>query len=421
MQRTTVRYWICQILGWGGWTLLNLSFFYFFLQDTYWQVGARRDLLFDILLIQFVWYIAATHILRFFLKKTGWIKFATDKVIAVFVVSVMLTGLLSYYGSKTTAVLTGKSLVEYDKKENLKSAISKEKSLGLAGTQYYLADRNNAKDSLNNASVNNIKKSTGWYRDTRGQWKFEEQHKGRFWWDIIFTFILIALWLLLYMIWHYVERNRKYEIDRLKLEKVVKDLELNTIKSHINPHFIFNSLNSIRALVDENPKRARTAITELSNILRSSLQMEKLETVPLQKELNIVVDYLALEQMRFEERLKVEMDIDEETLSQPIPPMMLQTLAENAIKHGISKRINGGTIKIISRIRDNKFELIVQNTGNLGQDIKEGFGLKSTRDRLKFLSNGAAYFKIEEIGPAEVQSAIVIPLGYHIIKAKSVI
>jgi LytS/YehU family sensor histidine kinase len=212
------------------------------------------------------------------------------------------------------------------------------------------------------------------------------------------------------MIWHYLARNRKDELDRLYLEKTVKDLELKTIKSHINPHFIFNSLNSIRALVDENPNRARTAITELSNILRSSLQVEKMETVPLQKELDIVTDYLALEQMRFEERLKVEMEIDEDSLSQPLPPMMLQTLVENAIKHGISKRINGGTIKIISRMKDNNFELIIQNTGSISQETKDGFGFKSTRDRLQFLCDGKASFHVEEIEPMKVQSKIVMPV-----------
>ena len=115
------------------------------------------------------------------------------------------------------------------------------------------------------------------------------------------------------------------------MEALVKSLELNTIKAHINPHFIFNALNSIRALIDENPQRARNAITELSNILRSSMQTEKMETVPFERELNIVKDYLALENMRFEDRLKVEYDIDEDTLNQPVPPMMLQTLVENAI------------------------------------------------------------------------------------------
>ncbi|MDP4282860.1 MAG: histidine kinase [Bacteroidota bacterium] len=410
MFKTTKRYWVCQVLGWGGWTLLNLSFYYFFLQDYYWKVNERRNLLFSVLLIQFFWYILSTHLLRLFLKKTKWVKFSIKKVIALAVVSVMLTGLLSYYGAKSTALITGRSLVQYEKNENLKQAISKEKENGLSGTQYYLAAKDNPKDSSYYHLIVNIKKNTGWYRDTHGNWQYEDQHKGRFWWDIIFTFILIALWLLLYMIWHYLERNRKDEVDRLNLEKTVKELELKTIKSHINPHFIFNSLNSIRALVDENPKRARTAITELSNILRSSLQVEKMETVSLKKELDIVSDYLALEQMRFEERLKVEMEIGEDTLEQPVPPMMLQTLVENAIKHGITKRINGGTIKIISRYTGNNFELIVQNTGNLDDPSNEGFGFKSTRDRLKILFNGVAHFNIEEIEKNKVQSKIVMPV-----------
>ena len=410
MNKTTVRYWICQVFGWGGWTLLNLSFYYFFLHDIYWAPGPRRNLLLSILFIQFVWYIASTHLLRLFLKKIGWIKFPTEKVIAFFVVAVMVTGLLAYYGAKTTAIVTGYSLVQYEKNENLKVAISKEENLGLSGTNYYLAQKNTPADSTNFAFFQRIKRSTGWYRDTNGAWTYEEQHKGRFWWDIIFAFILISLWLLLYMIWHYLERNRKDELGRLSLEKTVKELELKTIKSHINPHFIFNSLNSIRALVEENPKRARTAITELSNILRSSLQVEKMETVPLHKELDIVKDYLALEQMRFEERLKIEMDIDEDTLEQHVPPMMLQTLVENAIKHGISKRINGGTIRIISRFTGKNFELIVQNSGNLEINNKEGFGFKSTRDRLKFLFDGHAYFKVEEIQGNIVQAKIVMPI-----------
>lgn len=410
MRKITIRYWLCQLFGWGGWTLLNLSFYYFFLQDTYWKSSQRRGLLLAILFIQFAWYIASTHLLRYFLIKSKWIKYSINRVIGLFVLGVFLTGLLAYYGAKFSAVATGSSIVEYEKKESLKQAIIKEKNLDLQNTHYYLADKNNPKDSLNYAALASIKMSTGWYRNHSGTWQYEDQRRGRFWWDIIFTFILISLWLLLYMVWHYLERNRKDELDRLTLEKTVKDLELKTIKSHINPHFIFNSLNSIRALVDENPRRARTAITELSNILRSSLQMEKMETVALSKELDIVKDYLALEQMRFEERLRIEMDIDEDTFNQPVPPMMLQTLVENAIKHGISKRINGGVIKIISKFTDSDFVLIVQNTGKLDKNKSEGFGFKSTRDRLKFLCNGKAYFNVEEIEDNIVQSKIVMPL-----------
>lgn len=225
---------------------------------------------------------------------------------------------------------------------------------------------------------------------------------------------LILFWNMIYYIYHYVERNRRQQLDTLRLEAMVKSLELQTIKSHINPHFIFNALNSIRALVDENPERARTAITELSNILRSSMQAEKMETVPLQQELDIVKDYLALEHMRFEERLQIEMDIDEDTLNQPIPPMMLQTLVENAIKHGISKHINGGLIRIISDFKDNHHELVVQNSGKLNGYAslnEDGFGIKSTQDRLNLLYQGKAYFQIHEIEGGMVESKIIMPVA----------
>jgi two-component system LytT family sensor kinase len=409
MRKINLRYWMCQVLGWGGWILVNLFFVYLFASDMYLKPAEKKYIFYADLVIEFLWAVLVTHTLRYVLKKINWIKFSTKKVIGLFIIGVTVSSLLNYYGERITGKLTGFSMIEYEKKDALKQAISKEKQLDLSGTDYF---KNNNDGSIANA-IQSIKKTTGWYRNYDGTWQYEEQRQGRFWWDVILTFILISLWLLLYMVWHYLERNRKDEIDKLNLEKTVKELELNTIKSHINPHFIFNSLNSIRALVDENPQRARTAITELSNILRSSMQVEKMETVPLQKELDIVKDYLALEQMRFEERLKIEMEIDEDTLEQPVPPMMLQTLVENAIKHGISKKIKGGVVKVISRFTDHHFELIVQNTGTLDEEfLPEGFGLKSTRDRLKFLFQGKADFQIKKINGSEVEAKIIMPISY---------
>lgn len=227
---------------------------------------------------------------------------------------------------------------------------------------------------------------------------------------------ILLFWNMIYFMYHFVEKNRKQKLDTFRLEALVKTLELQTIKSHINPHFIFNALNSIRALVDENPERARKAITELSNILRSSLQAEKMETVPLCQELNIVQDYLALEHMRFEERLQIKMDINEDTLNQPVPPMMLQIMVENAIKHGISLRINGGLIRIISTFTDTHHELTVQNSGKLdarGRMNEEGFGIKSTKDRLKLLYKENAHFEIREIEGGIVESRILMPVNFN--------
>jgi len=230
--------------------------------------------------------------------------------------------------------------------------------------------------------------------------------------NAFYSFVYLFIWNCIYFIYHYIEKSRKQQVDTLKLEALVKELELKTIKAHINPHFIFNSLNSIRALVDENPERARKAVTELSNILRSSMQVEKAETVNFERELNIVKDYLALENMRFEDRLKVIYQIDEDTLDQQVPPMMLQTLVENAIKHGISKQLNGGVVTIISDFRNDQHELVVQNTGYLNGALNgyEGFGLSSTQNRLHLLYGNKASFEIKQVTPALVEARLSIPV-----------
>ncbi|MGN6164109.1 MAG: sensor histidine kinase [Flavisolibacter sp.] len=231
-----------------------------------------------------------------------------------------------------------------------------------------------------------------------------------FFYNLSSSFVLLFIWNSIYFMYHYVTKSRKQQLDTLQLEALVKSLELKTIKAHINPHFIFNALNSIRALIDENPARARRAITELSNILRSSLQAEKGETVSLEEELKIVKDYLALENMRFEDRLRVEYDIDDDTLAQQVPPMMLQTLVENAIKHGISKQLKGGVVKIISDFTENYHELAVQNTGHLnGGKSHSGFGLSSTKDRLGLLYGDKAKFQIQQLDPELVEARVLIP------------
>ena len=408
------KYWICQLIGWGGWLTLQLFIAYQYAPETYLTPELKRNLFFFALFSDFIWFIIVTHILRIILKRMNWLKFSPERIFLMFITGVLCTALVSFYGSKYTTELPGASFEKYEINERKGKAELMEKDMKVANTDYYLYEKNNVFDSSKYVAAHKIQMSTGWSRDKNGNWQFEEQRKGRNFWGLVFNFILTAMWLLIYVVWHYVDKNRRDQLDKLRLEGVVKSLELKTIKSHINPHFIFNALNSIRALVDENPERARTAITELSNILRSSLKAETLETVPLQQELDIIKDYLALEHMRFEERLRIEMDIDPDTLNQPVPPMMLQTLVENAIKHGISKDVNGGLIRICSYFKDNHHELIVQNTGSL-QSFKsfspQGFGLKSTQDRLNLLYNNQARFEIEDKNGNMVQSRVIMPLG----------
>jgi len=232
----------------------------------------------------------------------------------------------------------------------------------------------------------------------------------RLFFGLILDTPIFFVWISIYILWHYIEFANKEEIKKIKLETLIKELELKTIKSQINPHFIFNALNSIRALVDEDPKRARQAITELSNILRSSIHSNKVEVTSLEKELAIVQDYLALEYIRFADRLKIIYEIDAATLQNQLPPMMLQTLVENAIKHGLGKQPGDCTIKIVSKFEHNKLELKVMNTGLLTPSENDGFGLQSTRERLNILYQGEALFEIYQCEPNQVTAKLVIPI-----------
>lgn len=413
MFKANYRYWLCQLAGWGGWALINLFFAYQFASEYYLSPESKRHVFFAALFIDFIVFILFTHVLRMILKRIHWMKFSFSRILNMFLISTVSLTLFSYYGSKLIGEVSGGSFEQYDRIEKRSKAIAMEKELQVNGTNYYNYEINNKIDSNRYVAFSKIKKTTGWYRNAKSEWKYEEPRKGMDFYGLLITYILLSLWLLIYLVWHYIQKNRKDQLDKLRLEATVKSLELKTIKSHINPHFIFNAHNSIRALIDENPPQARQAITQLSNILRSSMQVEKLETVPLQQELDIVKDYLALEHMRFEERLKIEFEIDEVTLSYPIPPMMLQTLVENAIKHGISKCILGGNIRITSRLAGNYHEITVKNTGSLDGNNginMEGFGILSTQERLYMLYKGKAGFKIYD-KDGMVESMITIPIA----------
>lgn len=211
--------------------------------------------------------------------------------------------------------------------------------------------------------------------------------------------MILSIWYLIYFAIHYFEGYNKAEIERFKWEAAVKDFELKTLKSQLNPHFMFNALNSIRALVEENPERAKETITQLSNIFRYSLRIEKTETVPLEDEIRIVRDYLALEKVRYEERLSYSITIDSEANKIEIPPMMIQTLVENGIKHGIAKLHNGGTVSIKATVDDTKLTIEITNSGSFSDSDLEkttGFGVSNTKQRLQIIYGSSAGFKIFE-------------------------
>jgi len=228
------------------------------------------------------------------------------------------------------------------------------------------------------------------------------------------SFLLVG-WLCLYFFYHLFDRFNRSEIERLRLSTHVKDAELRALKSQVNPHFIFNALNSLRALIDEDPARARGAVTQLANLLRYSLQSGQLETVPLEDELRIVSDYLALEQVRHEERLRVRLDVAPDTLALPIPPLLLQTLVENAVKYGISTRPEGGEIAIVARRQGSSLHLRVTNPGQLAPGPaaragSTGLGLRNAAERLRLLFGERATLQLRVDAPELVVAEATLPL-----------
>lgn len=224
---------------------------------------------------------------------------------------------------------------------------------------------------------------------------------------IVYGFIFF-MWCVLYFIYNYFERYNR----SLKLEASVREIELNNLKAQLNPHFIFNALNGIRALVDENPGKSKEAINQLANILRNSLTTGKRGLTTFEDELKIVKDYLGLESIRFEERLQTQFEIDSESRDFLVPPLMIQTIVENGIKHGISKLTAGGIIQMRATVLNDRLTIQVRNSGQYvnGTTLaSEGLGLENTRQRLKLIYGDKASFRILPENDTFVLTEIEIP------------
>ncbi len=206
--------------------------------------------------------------------------------------------------------------------------------------------------------------------------------------------LLLLFWNALYFTYHFFSKSRKQELNNLSLEASRNEIELKNLRTQLNPHFLFNSLNSIRALIEIEPVKAKNSVTALSNLLRKSLMMGKQNLVRMDEEIEMVSNYLDLEKIRFEERLLISWDLDENLNDFLIPPFSIQMLAENAIKHGISNLINGGEIKIKTSKNDHSITITVENSGQLKDEVDLGIGIQNTRRRLDLQYNGMASFDL---------------------------
>lgn len=203
---------------------------------------------------------------------------------------------------------------------------------------------------------------------------------------------LIAVGFLLYLLsiaLHYVllalEASREAAL-------LARDAELRALKSQINPHFLFNCLNSISALTTSDPARAREMCVRLSEFLRKTLGLGERESIAWQEELELARTYLEVERVRFGARLNVEMNLDGACAECRVPPLLLQPLVENAIKHGIATLVEGGVIRLESRLQAGTLEVSVENAFDPEAPAprRSGLGLRNVRERLRTRFGNAA-------------------------------
>ena len=211
--------------------------------------------------------------------------------------------------------------------------------------------------------------------------------------------LLFGIGVLLYLLavaLHYVllslESSKEAETREQEARTMAKEAELKALKMQINPHFLFNSLNSISALATVDGVRAREMCIKLSDFLRSTLSLGERQSISLRDELGLAKAYLDVEQVRFGARLKVELETDAGCDHCVVPPLFLQPLVENAVKHGIAGLVDGGTIRLEARCRDGRLHVTVDNQFDPEAPAakRHGLGLQNVRNRLRALYENEA-------------------------------
>ena len=207
--------------------------------------------------------------------------------------------------------------------------------------------------------------------------------------------------------YEYFARTRKQELERSEFQRALTASELQALKMQLHPHFLFNTLHGISALIDGDGKTAKAMIVKLSSLLRTTLEHGSSDLIPLAEELNFVREYLDLEKMRFGTRLAVRWAVDPQAGELLVPQLILQPLVENAIRHGIACSREGGWIEISCPRRGGMFELRIRNSLGGKRPAGTGVGLRNTGARLKCLYGEEARFSFV-LGEDQTASATLL-------------
>ncbi len=353
IRKTSLGYWALQILGWG---------FYFYAQASGEVIFAsepwsKASTLWGPVSLAGV---GLTHLLRWFIRRHGWLSLPPFALLGRVIAATLLIATASY-------LLT----------QALSQAVYGTPVAPIVTAFYHRLS------------------SSGQLRN-------------------LFIIILAvhAAWVAIYLAFAVLRHRYQAELHQAQLGKALQTAELRLLKSQLNPHFLFNALNGLRSLIADEPARARDAVTHLARTLRYSLASGDEDLVSLERELEMVDDYLALESMRLADRLRVERDIAPETRTARIPAMLLQTLVENAIKHGIAALKPGGTVCITAQLVEKELILRVVNPrpNDTTNKTNQGVGLRNATERLRLLFGSRASLRLDLAQAGQATAEVRLPL-----------
>jgi hypothetical protein len=341
MKRTGKFYWLCQICGWGAYTVVGIS-------SSVLEHGWTRDVWGYTFF--FLYNIGLTHLLRGIIKHRHWASLPLPQVLLRLGVASVAIGVIQ------AALVVG----------------------------IYTA----------------LEGSLGVWRD----W-----HAVAFLWTGVT--IATTVWNILYLAIVSLRHSREARRQQNQMQIALGNAELRALEAQLNPHFLFNCLNSIRGMIVEDAAHAQDMVTKLANILRYTLQRDRNHTVPIETELEAVSDYLALEAVRFEDRLRIHIDLTEEVRRLEIQAMLLQTLVENAINHGVEQSPESGLLSIRGVREGERLRIEVENTGTLQNPESRStqIGLANARERLRILYAERATLDLLASQPGRVTATLLIP------------
>ena len=236
--------------------------------------------------------------------------------------------------------------------------------------------------------------------------------RGMFLWSVLVYCLIVGVWQA-----HlYFQRYLSSELRMERLERSFSEARLNALRMQLDPHFLFNALNTISSQVERDPRLARQMIEHLGDLLRLSLENKNRHEVPLMEELAFLDPYLAIQKIRFGDRLRIVMEIAPEVKYASVPCLLLQPLVENAIRHGLAQRASGGTVTVSAQRLEDRLEIRVSDDGaglpptwTLQQSA--GLGLTVTRERILGLHpNGASRFSVHRRKGGGAEAVILLPL-----------